>query len=107
MIDILRAPAQASPYSLEGQLDYIIKRWGSVLGDEFVQRLLRGMDFVREDAIRHRGPVEFKSSAEVPTYAGYPEYERYSPDKEWMPRLVLIAKNSYVWLDQLSKKYQR
>ena len=24
-----------------------------------------------------------------------------------MPRLVLIAKNSYVWLDQLSKKYQR
>ena len=24
-----------------------------------------------------------------------------------MPRLVLIAKNTYVWLDQLSKKYQR
>src|SRR5258707_3237185 len=24
-----------------------------------------------------------------------------------MPQLVLIAKNSYVWLDQLSKKYQR
>jgi glycosidase len=24
-----------------------------------------------------------------------------------MPRLVLMAKNSYVWLDQLSKKYQR
>ena len=23
-----------------------------------------------------------------------------------MPNLVLIAKNSYVWLDQLSKKYQ-
>ncbi len=107
LIDMLRAPALASPYSLEGQLDFIIKRWGSVLGEEFVQRLLRGMDFVREDAIRHRGPVEFKSTAEVPTYGGYAEYERYSPDKEWMPRLVLIAKNAYVWLDQLSKKYQR
>ena len=107
LVDILRAPALASPYSLEGQLDYIIQRWGSVLGEEFVQRLLRAMDFVREDVIRSQGHSEFKPSAEVPTYAGYPEYERYSPDKEWMPRLVLIAKNAYVWLDQLSKKYQR
>jgi glycosidase len=107
LIDILRAPALASPYSLEGQLEYIVQRWGSVLGEEFVTRLLRAMDFVREDVIRTQGHSEFKPTAEVPTYAGYPEYERYSPDKEWMPRLVLIAKNAYVWLDQLSKKYQR
>lgn len=107
LIDILRAPALASPYSLEGQLEFIIKKWGEILGEEFVTRLLRGMDFVREDVIRHQGHSEFKPTAEVPTYFGYPEYERYSPDKEWMPRLVLIAKNAYVWLDQLSKKYQR
>jgi glycosidase len=45
----------------------------------------------------------------VPSFASpeYAEYERYSPDKEWMPRLVLLAKNTYVWLDQLSKQYQR
>ena len=30
-----------------------------------------------------------------------------APICDWMPRLVLIAKNTYVWLDQLSKKYQR
>ncbi len=24
-----------------------------------------------------------------------------------MPRLVLLAKNAYVWLDQLSRQYQR
>jgi glycosidase len=107
LIDMLRAPALASPYSLEGQLDYIIQRWGGVLGEEFVTRLLRAKDFVREDVIRRQGHSDFKPTAEVPTYAGYPEYERYSPDKEWMPRLVLIAKNAYVWLDQLSKKYQR
>ncbi len=107
LVDMLRAPALASPHSLEGQLEYIIQRWGSVLGEEFVTRLLRAMDFVREDAVRRQGHSEFKPTAEVPTYAGYPEYERYSPDKEWMPRLVLIAKNAYVWLDQLSKKYQR
>jgi hypothetical protein len=33
--------------------------------------------------------------------------ERFSPDKDWMPSLVLIAKNAYVWLDQLSKAYRR
>ncbi len=35
----------------------------------------------------------------------YHEPEQFSPDRDWMPRLVLIAKNTYVWLDQLSKKY--
>ncbi|MBV6396169.1 MAG: hypothetical protein HFACDABA_01762 [Anaerolineales bacterium] len=107
LIDILRAPALASPHSLEGQLEFIIQKWGTVLGGEFVARLLRAIDFVREDTMRARGHSDFKPTAEVPGYAGYSEHERYSPDKEWMPRLVLIAKNAYVWLDQLSKKYQR
>src|SRR5208283_4233837 len=35
------------------------------------------------------------------------EPERFSPDKEWMPKVVLLAKNTYVWLDQLSRRYQR
>ncbi len=107
LIDILRAPALASPYSLEGQLQFILDKWGDVLGDAFVNRILRGMDFIREEVIRHQGPGHFHFSAEVPTYGGEPEYERYSPDRDWMPRLVLIAKNSYVWLEQLSRKYGR
>jgi len=37
----------------------------------------------------------------------YAEHEQFTPDIEWMPNVVLIAKNIYVWLDQLSKKYQR
>src|SRR4030065_919399 len=35
------------------------------------------------------------------------EAERFSPDADWMPHLVMMAKNAYVWLDQLSKKYQK
>jgi len=52
---------------------------------------------------------DFKADIPVASYGSgeYQEYERYSPDKEWMPRLVLIAKNSYVWLEQLSRKYGR
>ncbi|HAP35175.1 MAG TPA: alpha-amylase, partial [Bacteroidetes bacterium] len=37
----------------------------------------------------------------------YAEHEQFTPDIDWMPNVVLIAKNIYVWLDQLSKKYQR
>jgi hypothetical protein len=33
--------------------------------------------------------------------------ERFSDDRDWMPRVVLIAKSTYVWLDQLSKAYGR
>ncbi len=47
------------------------------------------------------------SGAVVANYATDPEYEAYTQDRAWMPRLVLLAKNAYVWLDQLSKKYQR
>ena len=35
------------------------------------------------------------------------EYEAFSQDQAWMPTVVLIAKSTYVWLEQLSKKYQR
>ena len=110
LMEILSAPIKASPDSLEGQLQFILDKWGYLLGEEFSVRILRGMDYLREEVIRRHGPVDtFSAKAFVPTFTGhdYAEYERYSPDQEWMPRLVLIAKNTYVWLDQLSKKYQR
>jgi glycosidase len=31
----------------------------------------------------------------------------FSQDLDWMPRVILIAKNAFVWMDQLSKKYHR
>ena len=108
LIDILIAPSKASPYSLEGQLQFILDKWGDILGEDFIKRILRAIDFVREEVIRqHGGFGDSHPILEAPTYGGaYAEYERYSPDKEWMPRLVLIAKNSYVWLEQLSRKYK-
>ncbi|HEY3311049.1 MAG TPA: alpha-amylase family glycosyl hydrolase [Anaerolineales bacterium] len=109
LIHVLRAPAMASPYSLEGQLEFLLQKWGGMLGDAFVQRLLRGMDYVREEATRGNFAGGFAGDVPVISFAGqdYVEYERFSPDKDWMPRLVLIAKNSYVWLEQLSRWYRR
>ncbi len=109
LIDVLLAPARIAPYSLSAQLEFLLTRWGDLLGGGFVLKILRGLDYVKEELMRGKFSGGFAGTAEVPTFTGldYSEYERFSPDKDWMPRLVLIAKNSYVWLDQLSKKYQR
>ncbi|GAP17584.1 alpha-amylase family glycosyl hydrolase [Levilinea saccharolytica] len=108
LIDMLRAPAVAVPHSLTGQLEFIRTRWGELLG-RYLYRLLSSLDLVKEEeklsfAGFGPGPIPIplydRSAAEL-------EAERFSPDREWMPRLVLLAKNSYVWLDQLSKTYKR
>ena len=44
--------------------------------------------------------------SEVPVFESH-EYESFSPDVHWMPTAVLVAKSTYVWLAQLSRKYSR
>jgi glycosidase len=107
LLDLLSAPAKASPTSLQGQLEYLLHQWGGILGESFVLRILRGIDFVKEEIIRGPFAGGFAGNAPVLTFAGhdYTEYERFSPDKDWMPRCIIIAKNTYVWLEQLSRKY--
>ena len=104
LVDMLRAPAIAVPHSLSGQLEYIREHWGYLLGSH-LYRLLNSLDLIREEekAI-FLGP----GPARVVDFTGLGlEYERFSPDRDWMPSLVLLAKNAYVWLDQLSKQYGR
>jgi glycosidase len=104
LVEMLGSPAKASPLSLGGQLEYIRKYWGDLIGD-YLDKLLRGLDFVKEEErirINEPGPAE---AYELFYLAETPE--RFSEDKDWMAKLVLLAKNVYVWLDQLSRKYQR
>ncbi|MDR2178339.1 MAG: alpha-amylase, partial [Treponema sp.] len=101
--DLLRAPALASPDSLAGQLEYMRSRWGLLLG-KFMARLLTTLDVMREEEKPFFGGP---GPTQVPTYGGLDEYEKFSPDQEWMPRTVLMAKSTLVWLYQLSKKYGR
>ncbi|MDR2717588.1 MAG: histone H1-like repetitive region-containing protein [Treponema sp.] len=100
--DMLRAPALASD-TLSGQLEYMRKHWGMILG-KFAARMLIGLDVMKEE----EKPVFFgPGPSEVLSYAGLDEYERFSPDQDWMPKTVLIAKSTLVWLFQLSQKYGR
>jgi glycosidase len=107
LFEILAAPSKASPYSLEGQLQFLLDKWGEILGEDSIRRILRSIDFVREEAMRQHPHGDFHGAEPLPDFRGEPEYERYSADSDWMPQLVLIAKNSYVWLEQLSRKYKR
>jgi glycosidase len=111
IIDLLRAPARAFPHSLESQLTFILDSWSGVLGPNFPYRLLSGLDLIREE----ERPV-FGVGGGDATAASFPvsdfrgmeaEPEQFTPDREWMPRLVLLAKNAFVWLDQLSRQYGR
>jgi glycosidase len=104
LVDMVRSPAIAVPYSLSGQLEFIRSRWGHLLGS-YLYRLLGSLDLIKEE---EKAVFLGPGITPVPFYTGAEtEPERFSQDKEWMPNLVMIAKNSFVWLDQLSKKYKR
>jgi glycosidase len=107
LIDMLRSPAIAVPHSLSGQLEYMLTRWSLLLGSRFLYRLLRSLDLIQEEEKPIFAGFEQARPAVVEFGGLEGEAERFTPDKDWMPRLVLIAKNTYVWLDQLSKKHKR
>jgi glycosidase len=127
LIDMLRAPALAAPDSLSGQLAFIRNKWSRIVGDVALRRLLLAIDVLQEEDVaiwmrfhpademaerRRRGKRghagDFGGRVDLPDFAVIQhEYERFSPDQEWMPSTVLIAKSTYVWLAQLSKRYGR
>ena len=105
LFEMLRSPAKAAPNSLYDQLAFLRTRWGGVLGAYFT-RLLSSLDLMDEEGKAFfgfgPGPIE------VYEFAGMEvEPEAFSPDRDWMPRAVMIAKNAYVWLDQLTQAYGR
>ena len=131
LLELLQAPAAGSPASLSEQLDLIRRLWRPLLGDALERFLLMAGEILREEelaiwmqfnppAARAREAAERRrqtgreqwpsdvSHAEVPVF-GDPahEYEKFSPDTAWMPGAVLIAKSTYVWLAQLSRKHSR
>jgi len=119
LVDFLRAPVAAAPDSLFAQLEFVREQWAWLLGDLLV-RLLVALDVLREEARwfasreharklaaqRHFGGDS--GAGAIPRYgASDVEYERFSTDEEWMPRCVLLAKSTYVWLDQLARQFGR
>ncbi len=108
LIELLRAPVKAHPHSLFDQLEFVRSRWGSFVSS-ILLRLLTSLDMIREEQKPVFG-VGGDAQTFVYEYHGLEygiEPERFSQDEYWMPNLVLMAKNTYVWLDQLARKYKR
>ncbi len=119
LIDLLCAPMQAAPDSLSGQLAWIRENWAQYLGEN-LRKVLLAADVLKEEELalwmrfhptsRHHDPLSDTHHSEVPDFRRHPgdlEYERFSPDQDWMPNVVMIAKSTYVWLAQLSRQYSR
>ena len=110
LVNMLREPMVFSPESLKGQLDYIRQYWADLLG-EWLKTLLTGIDTLTEEEkmFWRAGAINGGDvNMEPYNYDGLmKEYERFSPDREWMPCVILMAKTVLVWLDQLTKKYGR
>ncbi|NTV46482.1 MAG: alpha-amylase, partial [Chlorobiales bacterium] len=130
LIQLLLAPILAAPESLAQQLEFIATRWREILaGSPLLNKLLSATDYIREEdryflmkfqaeeerrkmpTVRQAGFGHWfeKETPAIPDYSDtlFDAPERFSADLNWMPRVVLIAKSTFVWLDQLSKKYQR
>jgi glycosidase len=69
--------------------------WGMAgfVGDEFI-----GF----EEEFGPGGRRRYASDYQAPLN----EYEAFSHDQAWMPNVVMLAKSTFVWLEQLSKKYK-
>lgn len=114
LLDMLLAPIRHAPHSLESQIEFMRSRWGVILSEyDYLFRLLLGLDFLSEEGRwfwRKTHGVGADDSLTPAAYRGeLYEYEpeQFSPDLDWMPRVVMLAKSSFVWLDQLSKRYGR
>jgi glycosidase len=136
LLEALKRPILEHPDNIEAQLGFLKERWGIVLSSKFIDRIIGSFEYSKEEEKfiwNAFNPFRGKPNVEtfVPEYKKeknltpeeqkdlirkglikpedyvYAEPEQFTPDIDWMPNVVLIAKNIYVWLDQLSKKYQR
>lgn len=106
LMQLLLEPILRYPDSLFNQLEFIAQVWKDLLGD-FIVDLQRGMDVLREEnQARLAGPGD--AGQFIQGWLPQPDdAEAYSSDQSWMGELALIAKNTYVWLSQLSEVYGR
>ncbi len=114
LVDLLLAPGRAHPTSIFAQLEYMERAWGEALGLDKLplwRRLAWARDLRTEEGkwFQRGGPGPGEPLLEAMQFGPKQDEEvaRFSPDLNWMPNVVLIAKSVYVWLDQLAKKYGR
>jgi hypothetical protein len=102
LLELLFAPLRTHPDSIDAQLRFLLEQWGE-LAAPFAHRILTTLDIIGEETkATFSGPVP-PWCPTIVALSALDEYEAFSADKEWMPKVVLLAKNTYVWLDNSRK----
>ncbi|HUQ43985.1 MAG TPA: alpha-amylase family glycosyl hydrolase [Candidatus Limnocylindria bacterium] len=111
----LREPQRRAPGSLAAQLRWVREHWSAILDTEgaLARRIDLALDVLAEEA----RALELKTAGdhfggplvvETPDYRGLDsDAVGFSSDTEWMPSAVLMAKSTYVWLEQLARRFER
>ncbi len=93
--------------SLRQQLEFLLEHWSAVIGSDLLQRIAGAFALQEREGFSPGFPGEPESVPLDPARFVDAEYANFTLDLDWMPRTVLLAKSTYVWLDQLSRKYRR
>jgi len=105
--DLLRAPMRAAPHSLAEQIAYIAQHWAAWLPESIILDIQLARAIAAEESRPHLpGPGPSPS----PLFGKGDDSNApaaFTADIDWMTSSVLLAKSIYVWLDQLSSRYQR
>ena len=122
LVELLTEPIRHAPSSILEQLRYIRLNWSDLLEDSpFWTLLPEAIDLIEDEdkylffqqiASKQNAGKEsnfFEKEAHIPDYSAFDDNAEanYSTDSSWMPEVVMLAKSTYVWLDQLSKHYRR
>jgi len=110
LLSLLRKPSRLHPHSIYDQLSFIRGHWKKFLPEDLHQELSRSLDNIKEEK-RNRGGFPDQPPVVRPPFPDQlnrdSDERHFSQDEDWMSNAVLIAKNIYVWLDQLSKKHRK
>ncbi len=111
LYNFLLTPSRLYPESLFEQITYILDEWSHLISNDLKTNLLKAIDIDKEE----NKPIFFdnmggnaKAETYVPDYSHFnEEYEAFTEDRNWMPNVIMMAKSTLVWLDQLSKYYNK
>ena len=125
LLGSLEAPPRLVGGSPTAQLRWILPRWRKALAP-IEPELVAGLDLAAEEqaprfppgrAEPGEGPGKGAADSggagppearfEGPGWPAAAVAARYTADRDWMPRLSLVAKNALVWLQQLSREHHR
>ena len=93
--------------TLAEQIQWLRQQWGSILPAELLERIESAFKQYEQEGVQPGFPGEADITPLDPAVFMDSEYADFTVDHDWMPRTVLLAKSTYVWLEQLSQKYHR